>query len=172
MGDCNSCGKFVLFGGRKVDGYRYCGSDCARSHSLLRAAERVPHSTLQQYVEQWRNGPCPRCKRQVAPVDVHSWHRVHSFILMTQWSTRRSVCCRKCGRRDQILGTVYSATLGWWGFPWGLLVTPVQIARNVAAIFRRDPVRPTAEFERIVRLKLAERQWQLEENIESFSAQR
>lgn len=172
MSECNSCGKFILFGGRTMDGYRYCGADCAQSHGLLRAAERVPHHTLQQFVEQWRHGPCPRCKRQTGPVDVHARHHVHSFILMTQWSTRRSVCCRRCGRRDQIMGTLYCATLGWWGFPWGLLVTPVQIARNVAAMCRREPARPTTEFERIVRLQLAERQWQQEANIESFSAQR
>jgi len=103
---------------------------------------------------------------------VHAWHRVHSLVLYTQWSTKRSVCCRRCGRRNQVVGTLYSVTLGWWGFPWGIFVTPIQIARNVSAICRRQPVRATAEFERVVRMQLAEKQWQIEQNIESFSAQR
>lgn len=172
MSDCNSCGKFILFGGRKLDGYQYCGSACANSHSLLRAAERVPQDAIQQLVEQWRNGPCPRCKRQAGAVDVYVWHRVHSLVLYTQWSTIRSVCCRRCGRRDQVVGVLYCTALGWWGFPWGILVTPVQIVRNLAAICRRPPARASTEFERVVRRQLAQRQWQIEGEIESFSAQR
>ena len=167
MSECSNCGKFILFGGRTLDGYRYCGAGCAQRHPLLRAAERVPAQVLQQYVEQWRQGACPKCKRSTAPIDVYPHHRVHSFILMTQWSTRRQVCCRRCGRRDQLLSTLYSASLGWWGFPWGLLLTPIQVGRNVAGLLRSTPVRASADFERVVRLQLAQRQLQIEAQANS-----
>ncbi|MBB6244018.1 hypothetical protein HDE79_003493 [Rhodanobacter sp. MP1X3] len=160
MSQCNNCGKSILFGGRTMEGYRYCGASCSKSHPLHRAAEQIPANILQQYVEQWRNGPCPRCKRQDGPIDVHSHHRVHSFVLMTQWHTQRSVCCRRCGRRGQIGSAFYAAALGWWGFPWGLLVTPIQIARNISGICRRQPERASADFERVVRLQLARQQLQ------------
>ncbi len=162
MSECSNCGKFILFGGRTLDGQRYCGSACAQRHPLLRSAERVPAQVLQQYVEQWRKDACPQCKRKGEPLDVYAHHRVHSFILMTQWSTQRQVSCRRCGRRSQLLSTLYSATLGWWGMPWGLLVTPIQVGRNVVGLFRPTPQRASPAFERLVRLQLAQHQLKLE----------
>ena len=178
MSACNNCGKSILFGGRKIDRYRYCGTACANRHPLLRAAEQVPAHVVQQYAEQWRAGACPQCKKTAGPIDVYAQHRVHSFVLMTQWSTRRKVSCRRCGRGSQLAGTLYSAALGWWGFPWGLVITPIQIARNIAGICRAHPARPSADFERVVRLQLAqklrqnEQQTQSEQPMPPFSAQR
>lgn len=172
MSACNNCGKFILFGGRTIDGQRYCGPGCANSHALFQAAARIPADVLQQHVEHWRNSACPSCKQQGRPIDVYSGHRVHSFLVMTQWSTKRKVSCRRCGRREQLVSALYSATLGWWGLPWGLLVTPVQIVRNVAAAVKGEPARPSAEFERIVRMQIADRHSQAGQAAESFSAQR
>jgi hypothetical protein len=173
MSSCSQCGKSILFGGRKLDGRRYCSANCAKAHPTLLAADRIPANVLQQHLDHWRNSPCPRCKRQDGPVDVHAHHRVHSMILMTQWHTRRSVCCRRCGRRDQLKGALYSAALGWWGFPWGLFVTPIQIARNITGMCRSDAAQPTPEFERVVRLHIAQRMREHEgEQVPSFSARR
>ena len=160
MSQCHTCGKSILFGGRTIEGYRYCGAHCSRMHSLHRAGERVPADTVQKYAEHWRAGPCPRCKQQSGPVDTYAHHRVHSFIVMTRWKSLRSICCRRCARRDQMGSALYSATLGWWGIPWGLVVTPIQVARNITELCRRDSGRPTAAFERVVRLHLAKQQLQ------------
>lgn len=155
MADCNNCGKSILFGGRRIDGARYCGVRCASRHSLLQMAEQVPTGVLQKHVEHWRSSACPRCNRP-GPIDVYRHHRVHSFVLMTQWHTRQSVCCRRCGRRSQLGSALYSAALGWWGFPWGLLVTPVQVGRNLAGVFRPAPPAPTEQLRKVVRLQLAQ----------------
>ncbi|PXV56933.1 hypothetical protein SAMN04487785_10956 [Dyella jiangningensis] len=155
MSSCDQCGKSILFGGQRLDQRRYCSAACARIHPLLEMADRVPVDILQRQVSEWRQSACPKCKRRDGAIDVHEHHRVHSLVLMTQWSTRRNVCCRRCGRREQLLSTLYCATLGWWGFPWGLLVTPVQIVRNVAALCRREADRPSAAFEQIVRRQIA-----------------
>lgn len=155
MSSCNNCGKTILFGGRTVAGKRYCGAGCAARHPLLQMAGQVPGHVLQEYVQKWRVGACPRCRRQ-GPIDVYEHHRVHSFVLLTQWHTRRDVCCRRCGRRSQIGSALYSAALGWWGFPWGLLITPIQVARNLTGIFQAAPVSATPAFERVVRLQLAQ----------------
>jgi hypothetical protein len=51
----------------------------------------------------------------------------------------------------------FSLALGWWGIPWGLLVTPVQIARNIGALMsRRDETGPTPQLEKLVKLSLAQ----------------
>lgn len=118
-------------------------------------AEQVPAGVLQKHVEHWRSSACPRCNRP-GPIDVYRHHRVHSFVLMTQWHTRQSVCCRRCGRRSQLGSALYSAALGWWGFPWGLLVTPVQVGRNLAGVFRPAPPAPTEQLRNVVRLQLAQ----------------
>lgn len=163
MSNCHNCGKSILFGGHKLDGRVYCGAACARTHHLWMAADRVPTHVLQQFIEQWRQGPCPKCKQQNGPIDVHHAHRVHSFVLMTQWHTRQHISCRSCGRKEQLGSTLYSVMLGWWGLPWGLLVTPMQIARNIAGLAAPKKEQASPEFERLVRRQLAERQLQVEQ---------
>jgi hypothetical protein len=172
MSACSQCGKSILFGGRQLDGRRYCSAACAQSHPLHLAADQVPQDILQRQVSEWRQSRCPRCKRQDATIDVYEHHRVHSLLLMTQWSTRRSVCCRRCGRRDQLLSTLYCLGLGWWGFPWGLLVTPVQIIRNIVGLCQGEPPRPTTAFEQIVRRQIARHYFEAQGALPSFSAQR
>ncbi|MBB3226805.1 hypothetical protein FHW69_001406 [Luteibacter sp. Sphag1AF] len=163
MSECSNCGKTMLFARHTIEGRRYCSGDCAQAHPILVVADRIPVHVLQQYVEKWRNGPCPRCKRVTGSVDVYSQHRVHSFLLMTQWSSRRAVSCRSCGRKSQLAGLAYSGLLGWWGVPWGLIVTPIQVTRNLFGALRGEPMRPTLAFEAVVRRQLAEAQIQQEQ---------
>ena len=76
-------------------------------------------------------GQCPKCHGP-GPVDLYKSFRVHSLVFMTQWKTLPQIACRSCGRKAQLTDALYSLALGWWGFPWGLLMTPVQIGRNIA----------------------------------------
>lgn len=91
--------------------------------------------------------------------DVHKSYRVWSALLLTSWKTSPRVSCRSCGVKAQLGDTVFSLVLGWWGFPWGFVMTPVQIARNIAALIGggKDAAAPSAELERIVGLNLAAR---------------
>jgi hypothetical protein len=58
--------------------------------------------------------------------------------------------------KSQLGDLAFSALLGWWGFPWGLLVTPVQIARNIAALASPpDPAQPSARLLQTARIQLA-----------------
>jgi hypothetical protein len=46
--------------------------------------------------------------------------------------------------------------LGWWGFPWGLIMTPIQIGRNLYGMASPpDPSRPSAQFEKVLRMTMA-----------------
>ncbi|MBP0715730.1 hypothetical protein DF141_18055 [Burkholderia cenocepacia] len=157
MAECNHCGRTFLVGGRSIDGRRYCSPACARAHPVVVEAERVPDAKVRQYVDDWRYGPCPICLREGRPVDVHASHRVVSLVFVTRWATRRHVCCRRCGRRKQAVALLASATLGWWGLPWGIVLTPIQLARNVLGLAARDPEAATPQFEALVRRKLAAR---------------
>ncbi|MBN3817593.1 hypothetical protein G3N57_13670 [Paraburkholderia sp. Se-20369] len=160
MAECSNCGKTFFVGGRSIDGHRYCGATCAHRHPVLVAAERLPAVTVNRYVDDCRYGPCPVCRRDGRPIDVHATHRVVSLIFVTQWATRRHVCCRRCGRKKQAVALLMSAVCGWWGLPWGIVLTPIQIARNLLGFARREPRTATEQFERVVRRKLAARQLQ------------
>lgn len=42
--------------------------------------------------------------------------------------------------------------VGWWGFPWGLLFTPVQLGRNIVGLVRSpDATKPSTQLEAMVR---------------------
>ncbi|MPV56684.1 hypothetical protein CFB46_28500 [Burkholderia sp. HI2761] len=157
MAECSQCGRTFLVGGRSIDGRRYCSPVCAQAHPVVVEADRVPDAKVRQYVDDWRYGPCPICLREGQPVDVHASHRVVSLVFVTRWATRRHVCCRRCGRRKQAVALLASATLGWWGLPWGIVLTPIQLARNLLGLAARDPEAATPQFEALVRRKLAAR---------------
>jgi hypothetical protein len=47
---------------------------------------------------------------------------------------------------------------GWWGFPWGLIMTPVQLGRNlIGALGGSEAAAPSPELEKMVRTMLAAR---------------
>jgi hypothetical protein len=52
-------------------------------------------------------------------------------------------------------GVLFSAVLGWWGFPWGLILTPVQITRNVAGMCAGpDSSKPSDALRKLVLVKI------------------
>ena len=58
--------------------------------------------------------------------------------------------------KSQLLGTVFSLILGWWGIPWGLVLTPIQIGRNLFGLTRPpEPSKPSKQFEKILRMNIA-----------------
>jgi hypothetical protein len=90
------------------------------------------------------------------PVDVFTSHRVFSALYVTSWRSIPRVSCRACGTKAQLGGAAYSLFLGWWGFPWGLVMTPIQIVRNLVALSRHaDGSAPSPLLEALVREQLA-----------------
>ena len=82
--------------------------------------------------------------------------RVWSALVLTSWSSRPAVTCGSCGTKSKLGNLVYCLFLGWWGLPFGLLITPVQIGRNLVALFTGpDPSTPSPKLENILRLHLA-----------------
>ena len=71
------------------------------------------------------------------------------------------VCCRSCGIKSQIGNTIFSLVLGWWGFPWGFIMTPVQIGRNIIGIVKGpDDSKPSDKLENLVRISIASQMMQ------------
>ncbi|MGC8641975.1 MAG: hypothetical protein ACP5XB_19080 [Isosphaeraceae bacterium] len=159
MATCDTCETRILFGGIKSGNYRYCSDACARNSVWRAAMEKVPDDELEREVRMVHQGNCPKCHGP-GPVDIHVSHKVYSALAFTRWSSHPVIACRSCGRSRQIKHAVFSMFLGWWGFPFGLVITPAQVIRNLGGILGitgPSPETPSPALARAVRLSLAAR---------------
>jgi hypothetical protein len=155
MTKCDYCGSTIVFGGAREAGRCFCNDRCRKQGVLLSIAEQFPPEMVQQRVKEVHQGSCPNCRGH-GPIDVHTSHRVWSAVYLTSWSSRPQVCCRSCGTKRELGDAAFSLVLGWWGVPWGLIMTPVQVVRNLSGVFGGpDPARPSAQLEKFVRMTLA-----------------
>jgi hypothetical protein len=156
MPKCAYCNSTLLFGGKKVDDMTFCNAKCLSQGQLLIVARNIPNDLVSTQARNIHSGTCPVCHEQRGQVDVHTSHKIMSFVLMTSWSSNPRISCRSCGVKSQLGATVYSLLLGWWGIPWGLLITPVQIFKNIFAMLRNvESVTPSPQLEQMVRLAIA-----------------
>jgi len=155
MAKCDYCGSTIVFGGKRQGELRFCNASCAQRGALLAVSRQIPESIVNEAVLRVHDGLCPKCSGS-GPVDVHVHHQVWSALILTSWRSTPQISCRSCGIKSQMGNTVFSLVLGWWGFPWGLLVTPVQIVRNVVGMLRSpDPLKPSPRLEKAVRMHIA-----------------
>jgi len=157
MASCATCGSTILFGGFDDGGVRTCSARCREAGVLVAEAARVPEAVVRERVSATYHGPCPSCGRRGSPIDVHVSHRVYSLLVMTSWSSHPEVSCRACGNRRRLGAFGFSLVFGWWGLPWGLVMTPIQLVRNLAGLLAGTERlgQPSAALERAVRLELA-----------------
>ena len=141
-------------GGVSAGAQRFCNGRCHQNAFILSAAQQIPPDAIERQVEEVFRGNCPQC-RGLGPIDVHKVHRVWSALVLTRWTTTPQVSCRSCATKSQLGGVLSSAVLGWWGFPWGLILTPVQIGRNLAGICAGpDSSKPSASLRKLVQVNL------------------
>jgi len=156
MATCAFCDSWVVFGGAREGELRFCNEECRQKGIVLIVAGQIPEDIVQKHVREVHAGECPACKRSNGPVDVHTAHKIWSIIFMTSWSSRPQISCRSCGLKSQAFGTVSSLLVGWWGFPWGLLITPVQIGKNILGMLKPpDPAQPSGNLARQIRINIA-----------------
>jgi len=155
MKRCSYCNSRILFGGVANNGFTFCNQRCHGSGLALMTAQSLPPELIEEHVNKVHSGPCPKCQRQAGPVDAHTLHFVWSALVLTSWSSKPAISCRSCAVKSQIFSTMGSAVLGWWGFPWGLIMTPVQIGRNIAAMCSSQDRRPSPLLRRLISLNIA-----------------
>jgi hypothetical protein len=157
MKRCGHCGTTILFGGVKEDGLAFCNAKCHQAGAHARTARDIPDDVVVRAAAEVAAGNCPVCSGP-GPVDVFTSHRVFSAVVVTSWQSLPRISCRGCATKAQIRDTLFSTFLGWWGIPWGFLLTPVQIFRNLAGLTRNaDGPQPSALLQSFVRASLAAR---------------
>ena len=161
MKKCAYCGTTIVFGGKKHEDHKdleFCSEKCLHKGIkglLLDKAKDIPEEKIIKTVEEVHSGRCPKCNGP-GPVDAYTSHSVYSLLFFTSWYSTPHICCRSCGTKSQFGGIILSLVLGWWGFPWGFLMTPVQIIRNIHGLFSApSPSMPSEELKNRVRLLLA-----------------
>jgi len=155
MASCDYCGSMILFGGVKTGTQRFCNDRCYTAGALIEVSQSISDASAKQAVWEVHQGACPKCGGR-GPIDVHTSYRVWSALFLTHWSSHPEVSCRSCGVKAQLGNTAFSAVLGWWGIPWGLIFTPVQVGRNLWALASPpDTAQPSALLDKHVRLNIA-----------------
>jgi hypothetical protein len=141
-------------GGVRAGEKRYCNKKCYEEGTVIAAANQVSADVIREQTELLHRGNCPKCQGR-GPVDVHTSYLVYSMLIMTRWSSARQLSCRSCGASEQLKKTGICLVAGWWGFPWGIVLTPVQITRNIIGLVAPpDPARPSPALERMVRVHI------------------
>ena len=157
MASCQTCKTTILWGGVKKDGRRYCNAGCMEGDELARIGDRIPEATVMAEAKKIMKEPCPECHQVSNDVEMRSSYRAISFIVMTTWSKNPILSCSSCHRKKVLGDGLTTFFLGWWGFPFGLILTPVQLIRNISALAspKSGASEPSAELCSFVRSLLA-----------------
>ncbi|MGB6534511.1 MAG: hypothetical protein WBF58_00945 [Xanthobacteraceae bacterium] len=156
MAICNFCNKNFRLFGLYQNGYSFCSAKCRdNARAMLKKLDALPPQEIDGYIERVRAQPCPKCGGP-GPLDLYRSYRVYSVIVFTSWSTHSHFTCRACARKEQLKSLGFSALLGWWGIPFGLIATPIQIARDIGALAGwPDPARASPRLQSLLKLNLA-----------------
>lgn len=156
MAKCACCGSTVVFGGQRVDALTFCNRKCLAKGHVVVVAGQVPEDVAREHALAVHSGSCPVCNKRRGPVELHTSYKVSSFLVMTSWASMPRVSCNSCGKKAQLGAAAHSLLLGWWGLPWGLIITPVQLARNIAGLLHTESsLQPSEKLKQHVKMCIA-----------------
>ena len=156
MGRCHACNFWIPLGGVEDGGYRYCSDICVQEGPVFPLSRQLPEADVRLKALKIHSGRCSHCQGP-GPVELRTSYRIWSIVVLTHWSSRYQISCRSCGFKAQLRAIAYSALLGWWGLPFGVLVTPIQILRNVLGMLvAPNPQEPSPGLVRQASLQLAQ----------------
>ena len=156
MASCANCGQAILFGGVKHGTLRFCNQRCYNAAKHLHLEVDVPEDELEELLAAFHEGDCPCCSGP-GPVDFHYSYRVISFIVLTRFQTIPKISCRSCAQKSKLGNFFATLFLGWWGFPWGIIITPVYLCKNLySLIFPVSADVPSDQLREFIRNNIAQ----------------
>lgn len=155
--ECDFCGKTIRFGLGVNDGeQKFCGVDCFHTLRLREAEEDITVDAAQARALDIKKGGCPKCMKERASPEIRTTYWIWSAVFISSWNSESEVVCNSCARKANAMAALACLILGWWS-PWGLFLTPVQIAKNLREFCRNDhDWRPSEKLVSFAKMTLAE----------------
>jgi hypothetical protein len=154
MAKCDYCGTSIFMGGVRNGQQHFCNNKCAQGAYILSVSQNIPADVMERKIEEVWRGNCPKCNG-TGPVDVHKSYQIWSAVVLTRYSTNTQVSCRSCATKRQAGALAMSLVFGWWGFPWGLIITPVQVTRNIVDMINGpQSAEPSPELRKMVKVNI------------------
>ncbi len=92
----------------------------------------LTNAELSSYASIIRHLDCPKCKKSQQYINGTMEYNIYSIIFLTYRSKKIKIACRDCLKKINNAALLKSMLAGWWGIPWGILLTPVYIYRNIS----------------------------------------
>ena len=83
-----------------------------------------------KYAYILRTISCPYCRNPNKKINATITYTVQSFLIVTTSKKAIKIGCPECLEKQNKEAILSTAVLGWWGFPWGIINTPIYIWRN------------------------------------------
>ena len=88
--------------------------------------KQLTEEDIVSLISSMKSLSCPVCLSEKSQLTAGFAHRVRSFLVVTNYSNRPTICCHECLEKIQYRELKNSLLLGWWGIPWGFIKT-VQV---------------------------------------------
>jgi hypothetical protein len=154
MAKCSYCNKFIL-GGKKQGSLRFCNDECHQNGFLAPLAARTAPEVVAERIREVHQQRCPVCGGS-GPVDICTSHTAWSLIILTSWKDHPRLSCASCGKKSIWRGLALTSLFGWWGLPFGPIVTPLQLINGVRSLNKLpDASGPSETLQQMVKLDVA-----------------
>lgn len=155
--ECDYCGNSAKYMPIFDAGQRFCSKKCLHAARVSESAVDLSKVEIEQEASKIRSGACPECNQKKSPVEMRFYHMVISYIVLTRYTRKSRLCCARCGRKRNREAMLATALLGWWGFPWGVFMTPTYLIANLGEMFeKRKSDDPSEDLIREAKYRLAE----------------
>lgn len=115
----------------------------AKAERAIAAQFRVLSADeVMEYCALLRALPCPVCHSSTQLLNATMTSKVLSFVVMTTEKKQFFVACPRCLDKLSRDADIYTASLGWWGFPGGVISTVRALLFNRKMAKMHHWVRP------------------------------
>jgi hypothetical protein len=150
---CDHCGKSTFPNGFVDRGQRFCSEACLQTLRSLEATANMPAHEILDHALRIRSGACPKCGRRNGINEARRQYWVWSALVFASWGHDCRIQCRRCAVRGNLECIAACLLLGPWSIK-GIVLTPVQIVRNIGEMMKADAESPSEECLWLTRLQL------------------
>lgn len=132
MASCKQCTQFIVIGGKKELGNRFCSKKCLE---IWRVNDRlVSPAEVDLEAERVFNGSCPVCEGR-GPVDLHESSWLVSAGVISYGKTEPRISCSSCATRANLKHSAICWIVGWWSII-GIFAAPLFLMKNFSNLYK------------------------------------